>query len=70
MKRIIRAASVENEALGELLDGVESDFDYLISGLEKLDRDGAHNADAMDIANKLSNGIQSCIEDIADLLNE
>lgn len=49
MKKYIKAASDKNEALDEALADIKADFDYIIDGLEKLDRDG-NGKEALTIA--------------------
>lgn len=79
MKRVIRSSlqavrNTVNAAEGETMDDrldqalsdLKDDFDYAISGLEKLGRDGANSSnDALAIAETLSNSIQSTIDQIA-----
>lgn len=79
MKRVIRsslqaARNPVNAAEGETIDDrldqslsdLKDDFDYAVSGLEKLGRDGANSSnDALAIAETLSNSIQSTIDQIA-----
>jgi len=79
MKRVIRSSveavrksvkAAENETIDDRLDqalsDLKDDFDYAISGLEKLGRDGANSSnDALAIAETLSNSIQSTIDQIA-----
>lgn len=55
-----------NDALSDLKD----DFDYALSGLEKLGRDGANaNNSALAIAETLSNNIQATIDQIANAVS-
>lgn len=79
MKKVIRSSveavrrsvkAAENETMDDRLDqalsDLKDDFDYAISGLEKLGRDGANSSnDALAIAETLSNSIQSTIDQIA-----
>lgn len=79
MKRVIRSSieavresvkAAEGETMDDRLDqalsDLKDDFDYAISGLEKLGRDGANSSnDALAIAETLSNSIQSTIDQIA-----
>lgn len=79
MKRVIRsslqaARNPVNAAEGETMDDrldqalsdLKDDFDYAVSGLKKLGRDGANSSnDALAIAETLSNSIQSTIDQIA-----
>ena len=53
------------EQLDELMDSVEDDFDYAISGIEKLQRSGNMSA-AMEQAQRLSNALQSVISEISN----
>lgn len=79
MKKVIRSSveavrksvkAAENETIDDRLDqalsDLKDDFDYAISGLEKLGRDGANSSnDALAIAETLGNSIQSTIDQIA-----
>lgn len=68
IRRSIKAAEGEtvDDRLDQALSDLKDDFDYAISGLEKLGRDGANSSnDALAIAETLSNSIQSTIDQIA-----
>lgn len=68
VRRSIKAAEGEtvDDRLDQALSDLKDDFDYAISGLEKLGRDGANSSnDALAIAETLSNSIQSTIDQIA-----
>ncbi len=72
MKRLRRILSAESttkqDQLEEMIGQIESDFDYALSGLEKLSRSG--NADiesGIAIATELSGNIQDIIAQISDL---
>lgn len=83
MKRVIRSSveavrksvkAAESETMDDRLDqalsDLKDDFDYVISGLEKLGRDGANSSnDALAIAETLSNSIQSTIDQIASTVS-
>ena len=68
MKKYIKSAAEDmDERLPEAIDGLSEDFDYIVSGLEKLGRDGATGTnDALVIAESLSNALQGAIGSIAD----
>lgn len=56
-----------DEALDDFIDIIEDDFDYAVSGLEALSRGGVNSTnDALAIAEKLQNMIQSVINEIAE----
>lgn len=68
MKRVI-ATSMNNEALDELMSAVEDDFDYVVSGLQKLDRMGKEPSQkAMQLAGQLQQAIQATQAQIANLI--
>ena len=83
MKRVIRSSvspvrepvrAAEGDTMDDRLDqalsDLKDDFDYAISGLEKLGRDGANSSnDALAIAETLSNSIQSTIDQIASAVS-
>lgn len=62
MKRRIIAAEDKpgKTTLEDLLDRIDEDFDFVISGIEKLDRDGS-GTDAISIASSLSESLQSAV---------
>lgn len=67
-RKSIKAAEGEtvDDRLDQALSDLKDDFDYALSGLEKLGRDGANSSnDALAIAETLSNSIQSTIDQIA-----
>lgn len=76
MKRLIRCSSSimsaddgGDDRLDNAISDLKDDFDYIISGLEKLGRDGANSSnDALAIAETLSNNMQSTIDQIADVV--
>ena len=74
MKRVLRrsitaADDTVNEALDNAISTLKDDFDYAISGLEKLGRNGANAGNqAMAIAETLSNDIQSTLDQIANFV--
>ena len=74
MKRVLRrsitaADDTVNEALDNAISTLKDDFDYAISGLEKLGRNGANAGNqAMAIAETLSNAIQSTLDQIANFV--
>lgn len=74
MKRFMKpvtAADEGNSKLLETLDAVKEDFDYIISGLEKLDRSGAEASNqGLIIAEGLQGTLQDVISQIADSVAE
>ena len=70
MKRYVQkitAAAEGDSKLQMMIDQIEDDFDYLIAGLEKLDRDGATSSnEGLMIAEKFSQALQSAIEAVAN----
>lgn len=79
MKRVIRASLQRNVSaadestdtrLDDALDALKDDFDYAVSGLEKLGRDGANSTnDALAIVENLNANIQSVIDQIANAVS-
>ena len=54
-----------------MIDALKDDFDYIISGLERLQRQGANGSnDALMIAENLSSDLQSTITQIASNIEE
>ena len=70
MKRFMKpvtAADEGNSKLLESLDRIKEDFDYIISGLEMLDRSGAEASNqGLIIAEGLQATLQDVISQIAD----
>lgn len=69
MKRLtIKSAAnqqTEDTRFKDLADVVDDDYDYLINGLDKLQRSG--NMDiALDILHRFSDDVNSYIEEVAD----
>lgn len=67
-QKITAAESTKpDEALDDFIDIIEDDFAYAVSGLEALGRGGVNSTnDALAIAEKLQNMIQSVINEIAE----
>ena len=69
MKRIISATTEDKDTrLDDALSVLNDDYDYCVSGIEKLGADGK-TEDALAIANELSNGIGNIIKKIAKLVS-
>ena len=65
----ITAAETDKSILQERMDILEDDFDYLIAGLEKLDRSGKVASDeGANIADDVSIAVSDAIRKIADVL--
>ena len=65
-RRIFSASDSENDRLDEFLDGLKSDFDYILEGLDKLGRSGVNSGnDALAIAERLQSNLQDTINEIA-----
>lgn len=69
IRRSITAAdSDEKSDLIQLISFLKDDFDYIITGLEKLDRDGSETSkQGLAIAEALSANLQSAISDISNI---
>lgn len=70
MKRYVKAADeTEDRRLADMIDSLEDDFDYIISGLEKLDRDGKDSRDSgISIANQIHDQLNEITAQIADII--
>jgi len=70
MKRIrrpITAAAEDDSKLVMMMDQLKDDFDYVLAGLEKLDRTGATESnEGLVIAEALSDALQDAISKISD----
>jgi len=63
MKKFISAATDANP-VDDILDSIEDDFDYAMAGIDKINRDG-NSKTAMELAQNLSQSLQSIIESIS-----
>ena len=63
MKKFISAATDANP-VDDILDSIEDDFDYAMAGIDKINRDG-NSKTAMELAQNLSQALQSIIESIS-----
>lgn len=79
MKRLIRncnnsdimSAEEISDSLKDKLDNIKDDFDYLMSGIEKLGRSGANmSKEAEIIAENLASDIQDSISEVAAQIQE
>lgn len=73
MKRVRRnitaAETSENSKLADMMSSLKDDFDYILSGFEKLDRTGATESnEGLVIAEGLSDTLQDVISQISDIL--
>ena len=66
MKRRIYSAENNDNIFDDALSDLKEDFDYVVSGLEKLSRSGANaSQDALAIIENISNDLSASISDIA-----
>lgn len=71
MKRRIYSAENNDNIFDDALSNLKDDFDYVVSGLEKLGRSGANaSQDALAIIENISNDLSASISDIADRISE
>ena len=74
MKKYIKSADEKvtlQDRIGEIQDGVEDDFAYIIAGIEKLVRDGGESTyRALALLNELSETLQGFIHSIAGEVRE
>ncbi len=68
MKRLSRISAAEEDSkLQDTMNDLKEDFDYVLSGLDKLDRSGAEaQNNGLIIAEKLRDTLQDVIANIAD----
>lgn len=68
MKKMIPIKAAEDDSkLQQSIPILKDDFDYILSGLDKLDRINAESSnEGLIIAERLSNTFQEIISDIAD----
>lgn len=71
MKRRVYSAENNDNIFDDALSDLKDDFDYVVSGLEKLGRSGANaSQDALAIIENISNDLSASISDIADRISE
>lgn len=72
MKRAyIYSAESENSMLADMLDDLEDDFDYILAGLEKLDRAGSESSKSgVEIADTLQQNLQDIIAEISNVISQ
>ena len=71
MKRLskVTAAADSDSKLQDTITTLKDDFDYVISGLEKLERQGAGPAnDALIIAEQFADELNTIVSEIANKL--
>ena len=70
VRRTIQAAQGDESKLQETIDALKDDFDYIISGLDKLDRSGAEASnEGLIIAEGLQSTFQEVISSIGGNLS-
>lgn len=68
--KITGAEEPENEALQDTLRNMKEDFDFIVSGLEKLERSSAEDSRmALEIAEKFLSSMQDTISAISERFN-
>lgn len=68
---IYAAEDNSNDKLADAIDSLKEDFDYIIAGLERLDRQGANGSnDALMIAENISTNLQGHLSEIASHIGE
>ena len=73
MKKLNRILAAEegDSKLADVITDLKDDFEYIISGLEKLDRSGAESSNnGLIIAEQLQSSLQDVINDIAEGVTE
>lgn len=65
-KAIQAAEGQENDKLQMAMDGLKDDFDFFLSGLEKLERTGAEESNqALILSERLSDALQNVIAELS-----
>lgn len=74
MKRVLKsvtAAENVDNGLDDAIKNLENDFEYLISGIEKLSRSGVNKSNqGLAIVENVSSSIQEFISQVADAVTE
>lgn len=67
--RRIYAAEGEDSQVSDMISDLKDDFDFILSGLERLERQGANGKnDAMMIGENLNLSLQQHVNDLASKL--
>ena len=66
---ITAAENTEDTRVADLTSIMKDDFNYVIDGFDKLNRDG-NTAEALEIMTKLNGAIEEAIEGCASVLGE
>ena len=67
----IMSAEEISDSLKDMIDAINDDFDYLMSGIEKLGRSGANMSKGAEvIAENLASAIQDSIAEVASRIQE
>ena len=69
MKRRIIAANDGDSKLQAMISDLKDDFDYILSGIERLDRTGS-SGEALTLAEDMSSQFRMLVSDIADKIAE
>ena len=69
MKRRIIAATEGDSKLQDMISDLKDDFDYILSGIERLDRTGS-SGEALTLAEDMSSQFRMLVSDIADKIAE
>lgn len=69
MKKYVKASAEKDEALDNAISDLESDFDYIIEGLEKLSRDG-QGKEALTIALDIGTELSSVISRVTSSIGK
>lgn len=67
-RRIIAADTSEDTRIKDASDILKDDFNYVLDGLDKLARIG-RVSEGLDVADDLAVALDSCVQQIADLLS-
>lgn len=74
MKKYIKSADEKvtlQDRIGEIQDGVEDDFSYILAGIDKMVRDGGESTDrALSILGEISDSLQGFIDVVAGEVRE
>lgn len=69
MKRRIIAANEGDSKLQDMVSDLKDDFDYILSGIERLDRTGS-SGEALTLAEDMSSQFRMLVSEIADKIAE
>ena len=68
-KKIVASSESEDTRIKDLSSDLKDDFDYILDGIDMLDRNGRIN-EGIDVCTAISDSLQTYVRQIADILQD